>query len=421
MIRPRDLHALTIVRRCCTAGIALVLVTACVEYAPLAPVDQPPDQPAVPAEMPAPRRPALVYQLVGEHGSPTGGHSRYVLFEDGTFDLYFVTAARSAYPYHGRYTRADTVITLSFAVSTSWQAAGTLRADSLIVAYNVPASMDGFEDAVYVLTRDYFAQPGQIHVANADGSTPMSIARGSWPAWSPDGRTLAFHRAGHIYAIGVDGSGERALAAGGLPAWSPDGTRIVFTNATGIATIGVDGSGLTTLLRHDFRDDTYAPHDMGVGKPAWSPDYQLIAFEHFGDGVFQPAQIFVMNADGTEPRLVTAASNGRRYAESDPAWSPTGSSIAFWSFGYGIAVVAASGGEPRSAYFALPFVAYGARPGYSADEGTLVFTAGRFGPDGPSIWTVPTAGGQATLLIARGWDAVWSPDGARIAFVTHTD
>lgn len=32
---------------------------------------------------------------------------------------------------------------------------------------------------------------------------------------------------------------------------------------------------------------------------------------------------------------------------SDPAWSPDGSEVVFWSFGYGIAAVAAVGGTPR--------------------------------------------------------------------------
>src|SRR5262245_50295014 len=58
------------------------------------------------------------------------------------------------------------------------------------------------------------------------------------PAWSPDGRRLAFEstRDGPfaIYVIGVDGTGLTKLSSGsaaeGQPSWSPDGTQLVFTS-----------------------------------------------------------------------------------------------------------------------------------------------------------------------------------------------
>jgi hypothetical protein len=404
------------------AAAVLAMPAACHDPTPLATIVPPPDPPTVPLDTLPVRRAALVYERVGEHDAPAGAHSRYVLFDDETFRLYFVTAERGFFEYAGRYTRTDSILTFSFD-DGSWQATGTAHEDMLLVVYNFSANMNGFEDGVYILARDHFVVSGQIHVANADGSAAVRITRGSWPSWSPDGRTLAFHREGHVYLIDADGSGERRLVAGGLAAWSPDGRRIAFTNALGMATIGVDGSGAATFLRHDFRGDTNAEHDMGIGKPAWSPDGRFIAFEHFGDGEVQPAQIFVMDVfESDTPRRVTNSADGGRYAESDPAWSPTWDSrLVFWSYRYGIATVPASGGEPSSVYLNFPTVAYGARPGWSADGSTLAFTAGRSGTDGPAIWTVPATGGAATLLIARGEDAVWSPDGARIAFVVPAE
>jgi Tol biopolymer transport system component len=61
-----------------------------------------------------------------------------------------------------------------------------------------------------------------------------------------------------------------------------------------------------------------ALHDWGVGKPSWSPDGALIAFDEpfaYGDGA--TAGIFAMSADGTSHR------------GADAAWSPDGTRLAF--------------------------------------------------------------------------------------------
>ena len=93
------------------------------------------------------------------------------------------------------------------------------------------------------------------------------------PAWSPDGRWLAFlaYEEGlnpslgkALYTVRADGSElSKVGETTELPAWSPDGRRLAFTEGRGsegvVYTVEPDGGGLAELLR-------------GMGGPvAWPP------------------------------------------------------------------------------------------------------------------------------------------------------
>lgn len=86
--------------------------------------------------------------------------------------------------------------------------------------------------------------------------------------------------------------------------WSLDGGKIALQRGSGIAVMNADGAGFTQLTtdRHDF-------------SPAWSPDGSQIAFHRSFDVA---AEIWIMEADGSEPGKVTS----NTAFDGDPAWQP---------------------------------------------------------------------------------------------------
>ena len=116
-----------------------------------------------------------------------------------------------------------------------------------------------------------------IYTSNADGSHRRQISavgagNNIEPAWSPDGRLIAWINANELWVMNADGSQPRRLAPGPLPetydsypSWAPDGSRLVFAtnrSPSGLAVINRNGTGL-------------APVGVGVfrrgGQPAWQP------------------------------------------------------------------------------------------------------------------------------------------------------
>jgi hypothetical protein len=175
-----------------------------------------------------------------------------------------------------------------------------------------------------------FASPGSsgIGVVDADGSNRVQLTDGNDddPSWSPDGTRIAFWASRivggrydiDIYTIEPDGSDETRLTfARGYdfsPDWSPDGSKIVFSSWRAaelgdIYVMNADGTGTRRLT-----DDP----DYDVN-PVWSPDGSQIAWEVCGREQ-QEQGIAVMDADGTDARLVT----NRLYpcTGAYPSWGP---------------------------------------------------------------------------------------------------
>ena len=202
-------------------------------------------------------------------------------------------------------------------------------------------SPDGTKIA-FISNRDYLFS---LYVMNADGSNAQRLTETlepGEPAWSPDGGKIAF-TAGvrftvgmgkpytNIYLVNVDGTGltqlTRDAGSNGSPAWSPDGKQIVFTSTRDgkpkIWVMNADGSNQREMPNSNI-DKSSPFYNL---QPIWSPDGTRILFSHYRacTGDFEVA-IYVMNADGSNPHLLTNDPKSCG-VYSSPKWSPDGTKI----------------------------------------------------------------------------------------------
>ncbi len=102
-----------------------------------------------------------------------------------------------------------------------------------------------------------------ICIVNRDGTDFFRLTRDSTrdthPAWSPDGRRIAFSRDRDIAIITFTETGLTRLTTGFDPAWSPDGTRLVFAEFDGLFTINADGTNRQRLSSGYYSGPAWRP------------------------------------------------------------------------------------------------------------------------------------------------------------------
>lgn len=234
------------------------------------------------------------------------------------------------------------------------------------------------------------------------------------PSWSADGTELVFHvqadGESEIYRVDADGGDVEQLTSdegyARSPAWSPDGRRLAFSRAVAFLSYDLyvaDGDGSSPRLVHSGDSD----------HPTWSPDGTRIAF--VVGGVDQ-----VLGSSGALVTLDLASRSVKRLGAPqavNPSWSPTGAWIAFsrsTNEAYGVYIIRADGrGDERLV------IRHASDPTWSPDGRLLAVSRGVEG-----IYVVAVTGGRVRRLpidvqmeIGVG-DLAWSPDGTRIAYAT---
>ena len=318
----------------------------------------------------------------------------------------------------------------------SWSPDGNLLAYSDRIELNEPTS-------IFLLSLD------SMEVRKLT-STPGPIGDYN-PAFSPDGRTLAFNRGSQgvtsIYTAPVSGGAEQRLISGvqfgwGL-AWTPDGRDIVFARAGWLPDAGwlwkisrrggepqrlqfgqqgvepsIRGNRLVyarqteniniwrrklkSLAAAAFSDRFIYSTRMESG-PQFSPDGKMIAFESTRSGAYE---VWMCRSDGTGLVQLTHFNS----SAGTPRWSPDGQQIAFDSRAPGnadIFVIDSQGGSPRRL---TNEPSSDVVPSWSRNGRWIYFASDRTGRD--EVWKMPSAGGLPVQVTHHGGFAAFeSPDG----------
>lgn len=276
------------------------------------------------------------------------------------------------------------------------------------------------------------------------------ISGDSYPAFSPNGKTLAFIRSSSrattdLYLLSLDGGALRRLTFDSTSilglAWTSDGREIVFASTRGgsiyslwripatggtperLPTIGQGVISPAISRQGNHLAYTQTLDDLNIWRVEWdaagragaatslisstlddngpdySPDGRKVVFASNRSGGFG---IWICDRDGANPAQLI---DRGPHLTGTPRWSPDGRWIAFDSRSNDagregnadIYVISVEGGQPRRL---TSEPAEDVAPSWSRDGKWIYFGSTRSG--NMQIWKVPAEGGQATQVTKQG-------------------
>ena len=288
-----------------------------------------------------------------------------------------------------------------------------------------------------------------VYLIGLDGGTPRRLTWHPTPdvvsGFSPDGRRVLFasprevlnHRSRQLFEVSIEGGHEHKLMAAPAweGAWSPDGQQLAY-RPYGAANSGVSG------WRQSRGGTTPPVWIMQMQGAAARQQWQQIPHVNASD----TAPVWARSAQGSEVVFISDRSDGAanlfafnpatqalRQLTRETVWDVRsvdahGSTLVYEVGGRIKELDLASGGAPKVLDIRLAADGPQARPQWK-DAGKAL-TQARLSATGRrvlvsargEVFTVPVKDGSVRNLTAtpgvREKDALWSPDGQRVAYVS---